>query len=139
MPSLGTRQQIAVAAFVVAATTAAVAGAGTSMVVPIPVVHDARRSSVAAGFAHRAGTSSVVSGTGAGVVMRQRSAILSLARVGVLLQGLQLRQRDYITVLRPVPDRLLRGHVVVVEPAGVGVEQFPPLGRVRPLDDDTLE
>lgn len=37
-----------------------------------------------------------------------------------------------------MPDRLLRGYVVVVEPAGVRVEQLPPLGRVRALDADSL-
>lgn len=137
--SLGTGQQVTVAALVMASAAASMSRAGTSMVIPIPVVHDARRRPVTAGFSHRAGTASMsMPGTRRSVMVRQGSAILPLARIGILFQRLQLRQRNYITVLRPVPDRFLRGHVVVVEPAGVGVEQLPPLGRVRPLDADTL-
>lgn len=136
--SLGTGQQVAVTPLVMTSATASMSGAGTSMVIPIPIVHDARCRPVTAGLAHRAGTSSVSMSRSRPVVMRQGSAVLPLPGIRILFQRLQLRQRNYITVLRPVPDRLLRGHVVVVEPAGVGVEQLPPLGRVRSLDADTL-
>lgn len=134
--SLGTGQQVTVTPLVM--TSASMPGAGTSKVIPIPIVHDARRRPVTAGLAHRAGTSPMAMSRSRPVMMRQGSAILPLSGIRILFQRLQLRQRNYITVLRPVPDRLLRGHVVVVEPAGVGVEQLPPLGRVRPLDADTL-
>lgn len=136
MSSLGTGQQITVTPLVMTSATASMSRAGASMVIPIPIVHNARCRPVTAGFAHRAGTSSM--SRSRSMMMRQGSAILPLPGIGILFQRLQLRQRNYITVLRPVPDRLLRGHVVVVEPAGVGVKQLPPLGRVGSLDADTL-
>lgn len=55
-----------------------------------------------------------------------------------LFENLQFGQRDDITILRLVPDGLLRGTVVVVEAVRLVVEQLPPLGRVGPLDGNTL-
>lgn len=78
---------------------------------------------------------------GRAVMMLQSSttsAILPIAGIGVLFEGLQLGQWNDITVLRPVPDRFLGGHVVVVESAGVGVEQLPPLGCIGALDVHAL-
>lgn len=55
-------------------------------------------------------------------------------RFRVLLQGLQFGQRDDVAVLRAVPDRALRGGIVVVEAGGVGVEELPPLVLIGALD-----
>lgn len=69
----------------------------------------------------------------------RRAALLSLiVRIGVLLQALQLRQRNDIAVGRPMPCRRLRGHVVIIETFGVLIEQLPPLRVVGAFDMYTL-
>ena len=52
----------------------------------------------------------------------------------MLLERLQLGQRDDVAGVRPVPHGALRGRVVVVEARGVGVVQLPPLVVARALD-----
>lgn len=54
----------------------------------------------------------------------------------VLLERLELGQRDDITIRGSVPDRLLTGGIVVVEPGGILVKQLPPLVIVGLLDGD---
>lgn len=51
----------------------------------------------------------------------------TLAGIGVLFESLELGQRNDVALARPVPDGLLRGRIVVVEPLGIRIEQFPPL------------
>ena len=50
---------------------------------------------------------------------------------------LYIGQGDDITVLGAVPDGLLAGGIVVVEAAGVGIKQLPPLVVVRLLSGKT--
>lgn len=61
-----------------------------------------------------------------------------VASICVLLQSLQLSQRDDVAALGAVPHRPLAGGVVVVEAGGVGVKQFPPLVVTGPLDAHSL-
>lgn len=56
-----------------------------------------------------------------------RCLLATLAGIGVLLERLQLRQRNDVALTRPVPHGLLRGRIVVVEPLGIRIKQFPPL------------
>lgn len=56
----------------------------------------------------------------------------------MLLQRLELGQRDDVASLRSVPHRPLAGRVVVVEAGGVGVKQLPPLVVAGSLDADSL-
>lgn len=58
--------------------------------------------------------------------------LLALAvRLGAALHGLELRQGHDVTALGPVPHRLLRDSIVVVEAVVVLVEELPPLLLVR--------
>lgn len=137
VPPLRTRQQVTIASLVVMAPS--MPGAGTPVVISIPVVHHSGSRPMAARFPNRSRAPTVL---GRAVMMLQSSttsAILPIAGIGVLFEGLQLGQWNDITVLRPVPDRFLRGHVVIVESAGVGVEQLPPLGCIGALDVHALQ
>lgn len=52
----------------------------------------------------------------------------------VAFHGLELRQRDNICTLRPVPHGDPAGRVVVVEPAALGVKKLPPLVAISLAD-----
>lgn len=66
-------------------------------------------------------------------------AVLSRGPGGlrVLLQGLQLGQRDDVAVLWPVPHSSLRAGVIVVEAGRIWVEELPPLVLAGALDADS--
>lgn len=131
--SLRAGQQLAVAALIQCAGPGTpVPRAGTPMVrIPIAIVRDAGRRPMAARFAHRAaaaqlrGTAERTEATAAGpaastasatpgamvvvvvVMVVRQGRLLPVAGIRVLLERLQLRQRDNITVLRSMPDGLL--------------------------------
>lgn len=125
-------QQLAVAALIQCASPGTpVPRAGTPMVrIPIAIVRDAGRRPMATRFAHRAaaaelrGTTERTEATAAGpastasaaagammvvvvVMVVRQGRLLPVAGIRVLLERLQLRQRDNITVLRSMPDGLL--------------------------------
>lgn len=58
--------------------------------------------------------------------------------ISVLLQSLQLGQRDNVAALGPMPHCALGGGVVVVEARGIGIKQLPPLVVTCPLDANAL-